>query len=396
LARRRATGVAIAGIITFLNMYSIQAVLPLVSSSFDAPISAAGLTITATTSAVALVAPVVGSVSDMLGRKRLIVAAIWGLILPTLMAGLAGSLATLILWRFVQGLLLPFIFAVTIAYIADETEGATTIRLAGTYSSGTIFAGFFGRFIAGWSAAFFGWRAAFAVLAGCTALAAIAVGLILPKERNFRPVHGWRATRQGFAEHLRNPRLLGTYAVGFTVLFAIVATFTYANFMLAAPPYDLGPAELGSIFVVYLAGMVATPIATRLAVRIGQRQTLFASALAGAAGLALTLVPGLAAIIAGLALFAAAAFVQGALAIGYIGTAARRAKSTAVGLYVMVYYIGGSLGGVLPAGLWHRFGWPGCVWLCVAVEAAMLAAALATWRTPPPSPAAARATLPRE
>ena len=380
---RRATGVAIAGIITFLNMYSIQAVLPLLSRDFAAPITAAGLTITATTSAVALVAPVVGSVSDMLGRKRLIVAAIWGLVLPTLLAGFATSLSVLILWRFIQGLLLPFIFAVTIAYIADETEGATTIKLAGTYSSGTIFAGFFGRFIAGWSAAFFGWRAAFVVLAACTVAAAIAVGLILPKERNFRPVHGWRATGQGFAEHLRNPRLLGTYAVGFTVLFAIVATFTYANFMLAAPPYRLGPAELGSIFVVYLAGMVATPLATRLAVRIGRRPTLVMSTAAGAAGLGLTLLPGLAAIVAGLALFAAGAFVQGALAIGFIGAAARRAKSTAVGLYVMVYYIGGSLGGVLPAGLWHRFGWPGCVGLCVAVEAAMLAIALATWQEAP-------------
>lgn len=378
---------ALAGIITFLNMYSIQAVLPLLSRDFAAPVTAAGLTITATTSAVALVAPVVGSVSDMLGRKRLIVAAIWGLVVPTLMAGMASSLTVLILWRFVQGLLLPFIFAVTIAYIADETEGATTIKLAGTYSSGTIFAGFFGRFLAGWSAAFFGWRAAFFVLAGCTVAAAIGVGAILPKERNFRPVHGWRATRQGFAEHLRNPRLLGTYAVGFTVLFAIVAAFTYANFLLAAPPFDLGPAELGSIFVVYLAGMVATPIATRLAVRVGRRPTLLLSTSVGVAGLALTLMPSLAGIVAGLALFAAAAFVQGALAIGFIGAAARRAKSTAVGLYVMLYYVGGSLGGVLPAGLWHRFGWPGCVGLCVAVEAAMLAVALATWRETPVTPA---------
>jgi MFS transporter, YNFM family, putative membrane transport protein len=377
---RRATGVALAGIITFLNMYSIQAVLPLLSRDFDAPVTAAGLTITATTSAVALVAPVVGSVSDMLGRKRLIVAAIWALALPTLMVGLSHSLTAMIAWRFVQGLLLPFIFAVTIAYIADETEGPTTIKLAGTYSSGTIFAGFFGRFITGWSAAFFGWRAAFFVLAACTVAVAIGVGAILPKERNFRPVHGWRATRQGFAEHLRNPRLLGTYAVGFTVLFAIVAAFTYANFLLAAPPFLLGPAELGSIFVVYLAGMIATPIATRLAVRIGRRPTLLASTLVGVAGLALTLVPSLPAIVAGLALFAAAAFVQGALAIGFIGAAARRAKSTAVGLYVMVYYIGGSLGGVGPAPLWHAFRWPGCVGLCIVVEAAMLAVALATWR----------------
>ena len=370
---------ALAGVITFLNMYSIQAVLPLIAARFAVPPAAAGLTITATTSAVAIMAPLVGSVSDMLGRKRLIVAAIWGLVAPTLMIGLAGSLPAMLAWRFVQGLLLPFVFAVTIAYIADETDGAETIRLAGTYSSGTIFAGFFGRFVAGWSAEWFGWRAAFFVLGGCTLAAAVGVGVLLPRERRFRPVRGWRATSQGFAEHLRNPRLLGTFAVGFGVLFVIVAAFTYANFLLAAPPFRLGPAGLGSIFVVYLAGMVATPVATRLAVRVGRRATLAGATLAGVAGLGLTLADSLPAIVAGLALFAAAAFVEGALAIGFIGVAASRAKSTAVGLYVMVYYIGGSLGGVAPAGLWHRFGWPGCVALCALVQAAMLLAALATW-----------------
>ena len=370
---------ALAGVITFLNMYSIQAVLPLIAARFAVPPAAAGLTITATTSAVAIMAPLVGSVSDMLGRKRLIVAAIWGLVAPTLMIGLAGSLPAMLAWRFVQGLLLPFVFAVTIAYIADETDGAETIRLAGTYSSGTIFAGFFGRFVAGWSAEWFGWRAAFFVLGGCTLAAAVGVGVLLPRERRFRPVHGWRATFQGFAEHLRNPRLLGTFAVGFGVLFVIVAAFTYANFLLAAPPFRLGPAGLGSIFVVYLAGMVATPVATRLAVRVGRRATLAGATLAGVAGLGLTLADSLPAIVAGLALFAAAAFVEGALAIGFIGVAASRAKSTAVGLYVMVYYVGGSLGGVAPAGLWHRFGWPGCVALCALVQAAMLLAALATW-----------------
>ena len=370
---------ALAGVITFLNMYSIQAVLPLIAARFAVPPAAAGLTITATTSAVAIMAPLVGSVSDMLGRKRLIVAAIWGLVAPTLMIGLAGSLPAMLAWRFVQGLLLPFVFAVTIAYIADETDGAETIRLAGTYSSGTIFAGFFGRFVAGWSAEWFGWRAAFFVLGGCTLAAAVGVGVLLPRERRFRPVRGWRATSQGFAEHLRNPRLLGTFAVGFGVLFVIVAAFTYANFLLAAPPFRLGPAGLGSIFVVYLAGMVATPVATRLAVRVGRRATLAGATLAGVAGLGLTLADSLPAIVAGLALFAAAAFVEGALAIGFIGVAASRAKSTAVGLYVMVYYIGGSLGGVAPAGLWHRFGWPGCVALCGLVQAAMLLAALATW-----------------
>ncbi len=76
-------------------------------------------------------------------------------------ARLAPSLEVLILCRFLQGLLLPFIFAVTVAYIADECPGAEGVRATAIYSVGTIIGGFSGRFIAGWAAQFFGWRASF-------------------------------------------------------------------------------------------------------------------------------------------------------------------------------------------------------------------------------------------
>jgi MFS family permease len=285
----------------------------------------------------------------------------------------------LILWRFVQGLMMPFIFAVTVAYIGDETEGADMLRLTGVYSMGTIFGGFFGRFLSGFTADFAGWRASFVVLAACTAVSALYVGIALPHETRFHPVRGLRNSMAGFAQHITNPRLLATYMVGFTVLFSVVTAFTFANFLLAAPPYNLGPGALGAIFVVYMVGMVTTPIATRLAIRFGRFNTLSLAVAGAIGGLLLTLVPSLIAIIAGLGMIAGAVFVQGALALGYIGTVARHAKSAAVGLYITFYYVGGSLGGILPASIWHLAGWPGCVALSILMQVAMLAIAATSW-----------------
>ncbi len=105
------------------------------------------------------------------------------------------------------------------------------------------------------------------------------------------------------------------------MLFSIVAAFTYANFLLAAPPYRLGPAQLGDVFVVYLLAIVSTPLATRLAVRMGLRPTLALAAATGIAGMLLTLVPALAGIIAGLALAIGGMFIEQVLAIGFIGAA---------------------------------------------------------------------------
>ena len=378
----RRLGVAVAGFVTFINLYNVQTLLPTLAAEFHAPFGRTGLTVTATLIAVAAVAPVVGSISDMIGRKGLIVAASWALTAPTLAAAAVTSLDQLIACRFVQGLLLPFVFAVTVAYIGDEAPGAEGIRLAGTYSIGTILGGFGGRLLAGYATALAGWRSSFLLLAGLTAISAFTVALTLPREQQFQPVRGLSRVAGNFGEHLTNPRLLATYALGFGVLFTIVAAFTYANFVLAAPPYRLGPGALGSIFVVYLAGTISTPLGMRLAVRQGRRPTLALAVVAAVAGLGLCLWQSLWAMLAGLGLVAGAVLAEQALALGYVGAEARHGKSVAVGLYVTAYYLGGSAGGVLPGLIWNQLGWPGCVALSVCVQAIMALLAAWWWKEP--------------
>ena len=377
---RRRLGAAAAGIATFLNMYATQAILPELARGLHASIAASGLTVTAPLLAVAFVAPFVGSISDRMGRKRLIVGAGAALILPTLAAAAAPSLEFLLACRFLQGLLLPFVFTVTVAYIGDEVEGQAAIRLSGTYISGTILGGFSGRLSTGLMTAAAGWRSAFVLLAAETAMAMAVVAWALPREQRFRPAGGLRQAGRDFAAHLSNPRLTATYAVGFAVLFSLVATFTFISFRLAAPPFGLGPAQLGLIFVVYLLGSVITPPAMGMAVRLGRRATLAVAYTAVLVGLGLTLIPNLWAVVAGLAFASSGCFIAQALATGFVGTAARRARSTAVGLYVTFYYIGGAAGGWAPAWVWAAAGWAGCAALIALVQTAMLAIAVSAWR----------------
>lgn len=370
--------VATAGLATFINLYTPQAILPSLAQAFGVPPAQTGLTITASLLAIAMVAPFAGAISDVLGRKRLIVGAAFAIILPTLMVATAQSFAGLLAWRFLQGLMLPFVFTVTVAYIGDECQGADAIRAAGVYASGSVAGGFLGRFIAGIAADLGGWRIGFAAVAVATALAAAVIAVTLPRERNFRPVRGGvRATLRGWREHVGNPALWGCCAVGAAMLFSVVATFTFVNLRLAAPPFGLSPAALGSVFAIYLVGVVTTPLATRAAVRVGRRRTALIAAAIALAGEVLTLPHALPVILVGLTLACAGLFVAQALALGYLGVAATRARSSAVGLYVAVYYVGGGLGAVLPAPLWHDFGWAGCVAIvCAAITAMGVAAAL--------------------
>src|SRR5262245_14945071 len=162
-ALRLAAGMA--GYCAFINLYSPQSILPLLSDEFGA--SAAGIStiITVSTLAVALTAPFTGTVADVLGRKRVIVVAMFALVIPTIMVGLSTSLPSMIFWRAVQGLVLPPIFAVMVAYIGDELPHHEATTVAGIYSSGSSLGGFSGRLFVGLLADLVSWRAGFIALA---------------------------------------------------------------------------------------------------------------------------------------------------------------------------------------------------------------------------------------
>ena len=357
--------------------------------SFHATATQVSRVITASTVAVAMAAPFAGMVADRFGRKRVIVPAALLLAIPTLLAATATGLGQLMFWRFLQGVFTPGIFAVTIAYINEEWEEGVGSAMS-AYVSGTVLGGFSGRMVAALVAAWTSWRWAFVVLALLDLGCALAMWAWMPADRHspVKASRGRASMGRAMLRHLRNPRLLATYAVGFCVLFTLVATFTYVNFHLAAPPFSLGTTALGLLFVVYLVGAVVTPLVGPAIDRMGHRFALTLAFSGGAAGIALTLVPKLPVVLAGLALCCTGVFIGQSSASSYIGTVATEARAAAVGLYVMFYYIGGSAGAELPGHFWSRGGWLGCVALIATVQLLTIALGLAFWT--PSAPAFAK------
>src|SRR5262245_44366940 len=267
----RKIAVAIAGFCAFLNLYSPQALLPALSREFGAGAAEISTIMTASTLAIALTAPFTGAIADVLGRKRVITAAMLAVVVPMAGAAFAADVPALIAWRFLQGLLLPPIFAVAVAYIGDEWPPAEVAGVAGIYIAGSSVGGFCGRFMPGLLGDLIGWRGAFLALAGLSLLGAIAVALLLPREKGFVRSEGLSASARQMLRHLKNPQLLATYAIGFGVLFNFIAVFTYVSFHLAAPPYNFSSTLLGAIFVTYLVGTVVSPMTGRMIARLGRR-----------------------------------------------------------------------------------------------------------------------------
>jgi predicted MFS family arabinose efflux permease len=215
------------------------------------------------------------------------------------------------------------------------------------------------------------------------------VAVLLPQERRFVRSAGLAAALAQMLSHLRNPRLIATYAVGFGVLFTFMSIFTYVSFYLAAPPFNLSPTLLGTLFVTYLAGVAVTPLSGRLVARFGRRPLAVGVIAIWIGGLILSLVPSIAFIVTGLVICAGAGFLCQSLSTSFVTVTARTGASSAVGVYVSCYYLGGSAGSVLPGFAWNAAGWPGCVALTAAVLLAMAAIVWAAWRDAPAEPARA-------
>jgi predicted MFS family arabinose efflux permease len=378
-ARTRTAAVVLAGFCAFLTLFAPQPLLPLLAAAFHASAGTIGFVVTVSTIAVAITAPLTGIIADRFGRKNVIVPAAFLLAVPTVLAGLSGSLGQLLFWRFWQGVFTPGIFAVTIAYITEEWEqGAGSAMSA--YVAGTVLGGFSGRMVAALAAAQFSWRWAFVALGVLNALGGVAIWAWLPQGRRADRQRQRASTAPAMLRHLRNPRLLATYAVGFCVLFTLLGTFNYINFYLAAPPFRLSTAALGLLFTVYLVGAFVTPFAGRLIDRMGHRFTLTLAFGGGIAGICLTLLPSLPAVILGLSMCCTGVFIGHSSASSYIGTVAREARASAVGLYVMCYYAGGSAGSALSGHFWNRGGWPACVALVVSVQVLTILTAVVFWK----------------
>ena len=326
--------VATAGFCAFLNLYSPQALLPALAREFGVGAAEISAIMTASALAIALTAPFTGAVADVLGRKRVITAAMLAVVVPMAGAAWAPDVNALIVWRFIQGLLLPPIFAVTVAYIGDEWPPAEVPGVAGIYIAGSSLGGFCGRFIPGVLHDLIGWRGGFLALAALSLAGALILAWLLPREKSFVRSEDLGASVRQMLRHLKNPQLLATYAIGFGVLFNFIAVFTYVSFHLAAPPYDFSSTVLGAIFVTYLVGTIIAPMTGWMVARLGRRWFILTVIAAWAAGALLMLAPPVAAIVAGLILCAACGMLCQTIATGYVTSIAKEGRSSAVGLYV--------------------------------------------------------------
>lgn len=358
--RRMSLALFLGGFSTFSLLYCVQPLLPTFARDFGLTPAQSSLALSLTTGALAVAILLAGAASQSLGRKGLMFASMSLAALLNLAAAFAPSWPMLLLARAAEGFLLGGVPAVAMAYVGEEMEPRDLGAAMGLYVAGTAFGGMAGRVGMGLLVEVGTWRSAMATIGALDLLAAAAFFLLLPRSRHFQPTPARDRAAQAAAwgQALAARRLLALFAVGFCLTGVFVTIFNYAGFRLEDPPYGLSQAQTSLIFLVYAFGVVASSTAGKLADRWGRRTLLGAGLAVMLAGVALTLPAGLPWIVAGVALVTIGFFIAHAVASGWVGALAGKAKGQAAALYLLFYYVGSSLAGSAGGGFWRAGGWP--------------------------------------
>jgi YNFM family putative membrane transporter len=361
----------VGGLVTFAALYATQPLLPTFADEFQVAPATASLSLSVTSATLAVALVLASTLSETLGRKPMMTVSLLATSMLTIATAFAPNFAALLVLRGLQGVALAGLPAVAMAYLGEEIQAGGLGLAVGLYIGGNSIGGMSGRIATGLLADAFGWRVAIASVGALSLACSVLFWAALPASAHFRPRPlGLRQPRR-FVEplwtHLCDTALLRLYVVGFLLQAGFTPLYNYLSFDLQAPPYQLSQAAVGWIFLTYLFGTLGSTAMGRLADRVGRRKVVWLGIGIMAAGALITLVPNLVIKVVGVAVFTFGFFAAHAVASGWVARRAVENRAQASALYLLLYYLGASVGGAAGGLFWGAAGWPGVVGMILAV-----------------------------
>lgn len=349
-----------AGFITFVTLYDIQPLLPLFSREFGVSPAIGSLPLSISTFTLAVTMLLMGTVSETLGRKPVMVTGLFFTSLLAILTALSTTFPTLLVIRFLQGIVLAGVPSVAMAYLAEEMDASAVASAMGLYIGGNAVGGMTGRVVSAIMSDYMPWRTAIGLIGCLSLLLALLFAKNLPPSANFRKrPFEIRYLATSIIHHLRDPGMLLLFAIAFLCMGGFISLYNYIGFRLLALPYSLSQSSISLIFLVYFLGSLSSAMMGRLINRFGRRFMIRLTVVAMLAGTLLTLAAPIPWIVSGVALFTCGFFGVHTIASSWVGRRATTAKAQAASLYLFFYYLGSSVSGTVGGVFWIKYGWTG-------------------------------------
>jgi predicted MFS family arabinose efflux permease len=362
--------------------------LPRMARELAVPEAMIGTAVAVESAMMALLALLVGPLSDRVGRRRILLAGAAMMAAALALHLLAVDFRAFVLVRALAGVAGGTLSGAAVSYLGDLFPYARRGWANGWVMSGMAFGLVAGIPLGSLLAATFGFRAAFAAFAVLSGCAALLIWRVVPQpaiQRAPEPVRPARVLRQ-YAQLLSRREVLTACAAA-GLLFAGTALFLLYFPAWLESARGAVPRQIALLFLCGgLGSMVGGPLAGRLSDRVGRRRVIVAAC----GGLAL--VSALATVVVTAAWVAYPVFfAMMALLAARVGPfqslvtalASDDRRGTLVSLVVGAGQLGYAAGGALAGAVYGRLGYAGP---SVLAAAALLGAVVLVWRSLPEPP----------
>ncbi|KQA38547.1 MFS transporter [Vibrio cholerae] len=349
---------AFGSFLVFCNLYLFQPMLPYLANHFAVSETQINWLFAASTLALSLCLVPWAVTSEAVGRRLVMLTGLFAMPVIGLAMLYAEQFWFLVLTRALMGVALAAFASVAVAYMVEELSPQAFGKAIGGYIAANSLGGITGRIAGGLLTDALGWQHAVVAMAIFTLLGALWVAYLLPIQQHFKPQRGlFFHHNRALVKHLQNRTLWLAMLIGGVNFALFVNLYSVMGFRLVAEPYSLPIGIASLIFVCYLAGTLSSKLTANWNRRFSAIPGMMLGALISMAGMLIALIEAIPAMLAGLILISFGAFFTHTLAYAWVSQKATQAKATATALYLVHYYIGGSLGGFYLLYCWQHGGW---------------------------------------
>lgn len=365
-------------VLSFCSLYVPQPILPVLGRAFDVSQSQAALLVSITMFPLAVAPIFYGYFLQSLSARRLLMVAIAIMAVCQLAFALAPGYELALASRLVLGLALPAAFTALMTVIASTAPPDRVRQAMGMYIATTIVGGFVGRALGGVLTSTWNWQTPFFVMSVLLALNVLLLSRLSADS-------GTTFARPGLKSLVTTattPGFLYSFLTIFCVFFVFAGILNNLPFRLEEIDPGIRESDIALIYSGYMIGIVTALGANRLSAMLGgERRGLLFGLVVFFVATALFATTSVNLILLNVFLFSIGMFTVHSLLSAGVNQRAESNKSVVNGLYIAIYYTGGSLGAWLPSYVYAHAGWDALLHVLNAVVLVAIALMLRIFRT---------------
>jgi predicted MFS family arabinose efflux permease len=356
------------------NLYYNQPLLPEIGRSFGVADGRTGFVSTATQTGYAIGLLLFVPLGDVLERRRLMIVLLVAVALSLTGAAAAPSLLIMVVASLAIGVttVVPQLVIPFAAGLAEpEQRGRTVGQIMGGLLIGILAA----RVVAGVIGAALGWRAMFAIAAALMLLLALVLAWVLPPSPPPTQMSYPALLRSLWTLVRSEPVVRDAAVIGALVFLAFSAFWTTLAFRLELAPLHYGSSVAGMFGLVGIVGASAAPLVGRLADRRTPRSTVGLGLIVIGVSFLLFLFAGhtLVGLVGGVIVLDAGTQTVGVSNQARIYSLPELLHNRLNTIYMVTYFVGGSVGSALGVWAWRLWRWTG---VCTVGIAALVLAGI--------------------